>query len=263
MEIDQLFVLFFIGVVSIAANFLGFLSFSGAAAAFFTGIFIALGFGINGLVLLGIFFLTSSLLSKYKQKRKIFLGELHEKGSRRDWAQVAANGGLAALAGLANFLFPTPAWIVIFSISLASANADTWASEIGTLSKKRPFSVKNFQRVPWGTSGAISGLGTFASAVGSLLIAVTAHMLFKLEWELTLITFLLGLAGSVLDTFLGAHIQTMYKCRICRLQTEKTIHCATPTAKVSGYDWVNNDAVNFLSSFIASLMGIILYMIFS
>lgn len=262
MEIDQLSIVFFIGIVSAAAKFLGLLSISGSVAAFFIGIFIMLGFGLDGLVLMGVFFLTSSLWSRYKQTRKKFLGELHEKGSTRDWAQVAANGGTAALIGLVNFMFPHPAWILAFSISLASANADTWASEIGTLSKKSPLSVKTLQRVPRGTSGAISGLGTFASAAGSLLIALTAKMLFSLEWEWTLGVFFFGLAGSILDSILGAYIQAMYNCKVCGLQTEKVIHCAKPTAKVSGSDWFNNDVVNFFSCFITSLMGTILYMFF-
>ncbi|HAQ06622.1 MAG TPA: DUF92 domain-containing protein [Bacillus bacterium] len=262
MEIDQFSMLFFIGIVSVAAKYFGLLSLSGAAAAFFTGFFIMMGFGINGLVLMGVFFLTSSLWSRYKRTRKKFLGELHEKGSTRDWAQVVANGGTAGLLGLGHLLLPHPAWILAFAISLASANADTWASEIGTLSKRNPLSVKSLQRVPRGTSGAISGLGSFASAAGSLLIALVAYMLFRLEWELALVIFLFGFAGAVLDSFLGAHFQAIYNCRVCGLQTERIIHCNKPTAKVSGYDWINNDIVNFFSCFITSIVGTIVYMVF-
>jgi uncharacterized protein (TIGR00297 family) len=262
LETELFLVIIFIGFVAISAKFSKLLSLSGAAMAFFTGLFIWAGFGLGGLILLGIFFLTSSSLSKYKRNRKGYLEELHAKGSERDWAQVAANGGTAALAGIANFLSPDPVWHVIFSISLASANADTWASEIGVLSKTQPLSIGNFKRVPRGTSGAVSGLGTIAAAAGSLLIAISALFLFSIEWESATIIFLLGFAGSLLDTLLGAHYQARFKCAGCGLSTEKTFHCSRQTAKVSGYSWLNNDAVNFLSCFIASLMGMVIYKLF-
>jgi uncharacterized protein (TIGR00297 family) len=261
VEVEQLSLVLFVGIATIAAYVLGHLSLSGSVAAFITGFSILLGYGMNGLLLLGVFFITSSLLSKYKRKHKEFLGEVHEKGSTRDWEQVAANGGIAALASLAQFLFPNPVWLIAFSISLASANADTWASELGTLSKKRPVSLKNLQRVPQGTSGAISGIGTLASAGGAMIIALSFYILFGFEWNSAVVIFVFGLVGTMIDSLFGALFQEQYKCKCCSLQTEKTVHCSVRTEKISGIVWMNNDAVNFLSCFIATLMGIIIYMV--
>lgn len=261
MGIEQLTIVFIIGMAAITAFFMSLLSLSGSIAAFSTGLFISIGFGIDGLIVLGIFFLTSSLLSKFKESQKEFLGELHEKGSKRDWAQVAANGGTAALAGIGYFLSPSPMWIYVLSISLASANADTWASEVGTLSKKLPISIKTFQRVPRGTSGAVSELGTLAAAGGSAVIALTASLIFSLGWKGTLIIFLFGMVGTTLDSLFGAWVQEQYRCDVCRLQTEKTVHCQKPTSRISGFKRIDNDAVNFLSCFSASLMGIIIYIV--
>ena len=259
MEIDQLLVIGFIAIFSAASGFFKLLKPSGAFAAFLTGLFVWAGFGLKGLTLMGVFFLTSSLLSRYKRKVKEHLGEIHEKGSARDWAQVAANGGTAAVAGLANFISPDPVWLLVLAISLASANADTWASELGVLSKQQPISIKSFKRVPRGTSGAISGFGTAATAAGSLLIAAAAWFLFDEGPVWVLFVFLFGVAGSLLDTLLGAYIQASFECIRCNLITEKLTHCSTPTKKVSGFTRINNDAVNFISCFTAAIMGMTLY----
>ncbi|WP_213368596.1 DUF92 domain-containing protein [Mesobacillus boroniphilus] len=259
MEIDQLLVIGFIALFAAVSGYLQLLKPSGAFAAFLTGMFIWAGFGLNGLLLMGVFFLTSSLLSRYKSKRKEHLGELHEKGSARDWAQVAANGGTAALAGLANFISPDPIWLIVLAISIASANADTWASELGVLSRQQPVSIKSFKMVPRGTSGAVSGFGTAASAAGSVLIALTSGYLFGEGPAWILSVFLFGVAGALLDTLLGAYIQAGFKCVRCNLFTEKLTHCSMPTKQVSGFTRINNDVVNFISCFSAAIMGMALY----
>ncbi|UYZ20769.1 DUF92 domain-containing protein [Mesobacillus jeotgali] len=259
METDQLLVIGFIAIFSAASGYFKFLKPSGAFAAFLTGLLIWAGFELKGLILLGVFFLTSSLLSRYKSKVKEHLGEIHEKGSARDWAQVAANGGTAALAGLANFISPDPVWLIVLAISIASANADTWASELGVLSKQQPVSIKSFKRVPRGTSGAISGFGTAATAAGSLVIALTAGYLFGMGSGGVFLVFLFGLAGSLLDTLLGAYLQAGFQCVRCHLPTEKMIHCSSPTKQISGFSRINNDAVNFISGFTVAIMGMSLY----
>lgn len=53
-----------------------------------------------------------------------------------------------------------------FMVCLASSNSDTWASEIGSLSRKKPIYIRTFKRIERGTSGAISGLGTVAAFAG-------------------------------------------------------------------------------------------------
>ncbi|WP_170169104.1 DUF92 domain-containing protein [Mesobacillus subterraneus] len=261
METDQLLAVAFIALIAAASVYFKLLKTSGAFAAFVTGLLVWIGFGINGLLLMGIFFLTSSLLSRYKRKKKEELGEIHEKGSARDWVQVAANGGTGAIAGLANFIEPNFIWLIMFAIALASANADTWASELGVLSKKQPMSVKAFKRVPRGTSGAVSGFGTLASVAASLLIATSAYSLFEIEPAWVFGIFFGGMAGTALDTLMGAYFQAGFKCAECGLHTEKTVHCAKITEKVSGYAVINNDAVNFLSCFTAAILGMIVYMV--
>lgn len=181
------------------------------------------------------------------------------KGSQRDWQQVLANGGGAAAASFLYAVNPLPIWIVAFCTFLASSNSDTWASEVGTLSRKRPLSIRNFTFVPKGTSGAVSLLGTGAGACGAMLMAMLAFFLFPISYATALIIFLFGFFGNVVDTILGAFFQASYRCQHCRLETEKLEHCGMKTTKVRGYSILNNDLVNFLSGFIAAVSGVMVY----
>jgi uncharacterized protein (TIGR00297 family) len=229
---------------------------SGAIAAFFTGVLVYLGLGLNGLLILGLFFVSSSMWSKVKSKKKQRAEEILVKGSQRDWQQVLANGGLAALSSALYYISSDPLWMLGFCITIAAANSDTWASEVGSMSKSRPYYIRTLKRAERGTSGAVSPLGTFASIVGSFLIAYTAFFLFQLQvYELLLIT-ILGYIGNVIDTLLGAFIQAQYQCPTCGLKTERRLHCGKNTTLIKGSSFFDNDVVNFMSGFISLLIGI-------
>ncbi|WP_400242384.1 DUF92 domain-containing protein [Niallia sp. JL1B1071] len=226
---------------------------SGAIAAFFVGIGIALGFGYKGLLILGAFFVSSSMLSKYKSKTKKSMEKKTQKGSTRDWLQVMANGALAAVVGIIYYFTKESMWIAVFAILLAAANSDTWASEIGSLSKRRPLSIRTFKAAETGTSGAVSILGTFAGLAGSFLIALIATLLFPIQlWGFFLI-FLFGFLGNVVDTLLGAFIQVEYQCPVCGQMVETRIVCHQNVVKMKGFPLFNNDMVNVLSGFFAAL----------
>ena len=77
------------------------LSGSGVSGAVLVGTAI-FGFGgwVRGLLLIA-FFMSSSLLSHYHDRRKAALAEKFAKGNRRDLGQTLANGGMAALLALA------------------------------------------------------------------------------------------------------------------------------------------------------------------
>ncbi len=253
--VNMILYIFFIFATVFSGYFFRFLTLSGAVTAAVVGGSVALGFGWKGLVLLGLFFSTSSLWSRFKQNVKSQIEQKNAKGSRRDWQQVLANGGVAALTSLLFFYYGHPIWLLAFSISIASANSDTWASEIGTLSKHPPLFIRTFKRSETGTSGAISLLGSFAALWGALLIAVFSTFLFNLDLQYFTFIFLFGFLGNVLDTIIGAFLQATYLCPICFAETEKTTHCAQPTTLKRGIFIMNNEAVNFLSGLLASIVG--------
>lgn len=247
---------------AILGYFLKLLTNSGALAAIVVGVCISLGFGWKGLLLLGFFFISSSLLSKYKKKQKQLIEERHEKGSTRDWQQVFANGGLPALFSILYLIFPSTVFFIAFTITLASANSDTWASEIGSLSKRKPLSIKEFKRVDPGTSGAMSLLGTTAALVGALSIAFIAMLSYSLPFSLMAIIFVFGFLGNIFDTIMGAYIQVTYRCQVCRMTVESKWHCGKKTIQLNGSSMVNNDFVNLSSSVLASLLGIVFFVYF-
>jgi uncharacterized protein (TIGR00297 family) len=256
MLFDFLWLSAFVLLASILSLKLRLLAPSGSIAAAAAGICIAFGTGWRGLALLGLFFLTSSLWSVYKKKQKTAMEEKQGKGARRNWLQVAANGGLAAVFSIIYAFDPQIMWLSAFSISLASANSDTWSSEIGALSKSYPISIRTWRKAAAGTSGAVSVLGSAAGAAGSLVIAGGAGLLFSFPSGHMMAIFLFGCIGNILDTFIGAYWQASYRCAYCGADIEKSKHCGSRAELVSGYRWMTNDAVNFASGSAAALLGI-------
>jgi uncharacterized membrane protein len=58
------------------------------------------------------------------------------------------------------------------------------------------------------------------------------------------------------DSALGASIQGRFRCSRCGLGSERRMHrCGTPTDRVGGVAWLNNDGVNALATGIGALGG--------
>src|SRR6188768_1917007 len=97
---------------------------SGAVAALLVGMLVVAGTGLPGLLALGAFFITSSLISRRSERYEP--AWLDAPGHRRDATQVAANGGIAAIGGLIGLAGHPEPGLVIVTCSLAAAAADTW-----------------------------------------------------------------------------------------------------------------------------------------
>lgn len=253
MNMLQFFIGFTLAIlVSLAAYRAHTLNRSGAVGAALLGtIFFGLG-GLTWSILLLTFFITSSLLSKVFSKRKASLDEKFSKGSQRDILQVFANGGIAGIFVLLNLAFPNQAWTWLGCAgALAAANADTWATELGVLSKSAPRLILNGKTVERGTSGGISLTGTLAALTGSALLGLLAALLWPGNSLLTALLWILGvslagLLGSLIDSALGASLQAIYYCPTCKKETERhpTHLCGASTSQIRGLPWMNNDWVN-------------------
>ena len=238
----------------------------GALAAAVMGTLI---FGLGGLpwaALLLTFFITSSGLSRAFLQHKSSLNEKFSKGSRRDWAQVAANGGLGALLILFQIAFQGQVWPWwAYAGALAAVNADTWATELGTLSAMSPRLITTGKKVENGTSGGITLVGTFATLIGAALIGGVAEFFpaqagitTALEGGILLGAIAVsGLLGSLFDSFLGATLQAIYHCPTCEKETERHPHhtCGTRTVRTRGLPWLNNEGVNFAASLVGALIA--------
>ncbi|MBG0786704.1 MAG: DUF92 domain-containing protein [Anaerolineaceae bacterium] len=256
------------------------LSLSGAIAAGALGTIV---FGLGGvawaLVLLT-FFVTASGLSVVFKGRKSRIADDFAKGSRRDAGQVAANGGISGVLALSYFLLNLvtpqhpllPALWLGFAASLAAANADTWATELGVLNPHQPISLRTCKRVPSGTSGAISWVGTLAALAGSAVVAGVAVLTGLAGWapagglslggQFVLIS-LAGLLGAMVDSTLGAWIQAMYYCPTCQKDTERhPLHsCGTETTLARGIKWLQNDWVNAACTLSAAAAAVVIKLI--
>jgi uncharacterized protein (TIGR00297 family) len=253
--------------VSIAAVFgrvslgLKFLSPSGAVCAF---LFAANIFSMGGLkwtVPVFTFFFLSSILSKIGKARKKKFDLIFEKGSQRDMGQVLANGGVVWLLMIwDSFVMTDGAHLWLYAAylgSTAAVQADTWATEIGTMIRNpKPISIVTFKPVTAGTSGGITLSGTSGAFLGTVVIWVSAYLITpETLVQIGIVTsFLLvtvsGVVGSLVDSYLGATVQAMYFDPIRNKETERT-HSVTESGErvanklIKGYEWIENDLVNF------------------
>jgi uncharacterized protein (TIGR00297 family) len=232
---------------------------SGALAAVLVGTVIFGAGGWQWAVLLLAFFISSSLLTRAFKDRKRAVNQVYAKSGARDAGQVLGNGALATLFAGLNYFFPhypydSLLWIG-FAASLAAANADTWATELGVLNPHPPRLITNFKPVEPGSSGGISPVGTLAALAGAALIGLLAALLVPVvrlplvtdSWLLGSMITVAGLLGSLCDSLLGATVQAIYWCPTDQKETERhPLHtCGTPTTLLRGWPWLGNDRVNF------------------
>jgi len=141
---------------------------------------------------------------------------------------------------------------------------DTFSSELGMLSKSQPFLISApWRKVPCGTNGGVTLLGTLWGAIGGaviglaiLIIDTTTGMVVQPK-ETIIFGILCGLFGSLFDSLLGATLQSSYydddkKLTYCEKQEEvnnKSIK------HISGFDVLTNAQVNLVSVIIITIIG--------
>ena len=228
----------------------GSLTVSGAAAAALVGIGILGGSGWPGAAALAAFFVSSNIVSRLGPMRPV-TGDA--KGDRRDYRQVLANGGPAALGALVGRHDPSLAsWLV--TASLAAAAADTWATSVGAWSRTSPRHLLTWQPVPAGTSGGVTGLGCLGALVGALIVAASGALVGHDSrlWTAAAI----GFGGMIVDSALGAAAQGHFRCPSCGEPSEWPVHrCGRATSLEGGWRWLDNDGVNAVATALAALAG--------
>lgn len=239
-------------VVAGVARRAGSLSAGGARAAAVVGTCTALA-GWAWAILLIVWFAASSALTRLGRTRKVarVRGVVADPLARDAW-QVAANGGVFAAAALAGTLAGDARWHLAALGALAAAAADTWATEIGTLWGGTPRSILTGRALAVGASGGVTVTGTAASTVAATLVALAAPLLLPATAFGSgpfLAVLCGGLAGSLLDSMLGASLQARRRCAGCGTLTERAVHgCGAPTAHAHGLRWMTNDTVNLLAA---------------
>jgi uncharacterized protein (TIGR00297 family) len=171
--------------------------------------------------------------TRFGKASKQQLGVAEDKRGRNA-AQVAANLGAAGLAAAFSLMHPLPgSWYSVMVVAaLAEATADTLASELGEVVGGEPLLVTTFRRVAPGTDGAVSLAGTVAGISGALLVVAVSWATLKLSVADTSAAALGAVGGLFVDSLLGATLERR--------------------------GWLNNDAVNFVSTLAAALIAILL-----
>ncbi|MBC7087977.1 MAG: DUF92 domain-containing protein [Tissierellales bacterium] len=237
------------------------LSISGAISAIILGTVIYSFGSIYHFLILITFFISSSLLTKYKENVKSKYEIINQKSGKRDFTQVLANGAMGFIFVILEYIYNSPVFFLAFCVSFAISTSDTWASEIGILSKKNPIKIITLKPVPKGLSGGVSPVGLFASFLGAGLISILAFIFsFVLYKDLNqsiyfmFISLILGFLGSIIDSILGATLQAQYFDEETQSLTEKKINSNKNARKVRGIGIIDNNMVNFLSNLIASML---------
>ena len=236
------------------------LTLAGYAFAIVLALGLYLAGGVQFIVLLLVFFISSTLLSKFKTSIKHVLeARLSPKGNRRDHMQLLANGGPALIMALLFVLLKDHVYSMAVSAAFAASNADTWASELGILSKSGPVSFVSGKPVKRGLSGGVTLAGFAASLAGAALIALVASLFAirtlpagSLTIHFLMIT-LAGLSGSLIDSLLGDTLQSKYLDHEGEI-SEKSHSGGKPHKLHRGLAFVNNDLVNFVSGLLAALI---------
>ncbi len=253
-------------IVSLFAFKKGSLTLSGMIASVILG---TLLFGFQSatiyMSLVG-FFISSSFLSKISKfmggKENEEIEKRLEKSDKRDYTQVIANGGVGLICAVLFQMTSVTLFKLGAVIAIAAANADTWASEIGVLSKDIPINILSKTPVSKGLSGGVTKLGFMASFAGALFIAFIntffsiGTMSFYISiLHLSLVAFF-GFLGSIIDSILGEVFQAKYQNPQTNELTEKTYELGQ--RPVSGIKIVTNNVVNFISGLIATGLGMLI-----
>jgi uncharacterized protein (TIGR00297 family) len=195
-------------VVAIAGYRARTVSISGAIVGALIGIVIYTATGSRGWLLLLLTFVAASASSRLGLRRKTLLGIAEERGGRRGAGNAIANTGVAAIcAGLALLTPHAHLAMLAFVTALAAGGSDTIASEVGKAIGRRTWSITSLQRVPPGTSGAMSVEGTLAGIAGALVLGLAGVLLGLIPAGALILVVVGSTLGSLLESWLGATLE--------------------------------------------------------
>lgn len=174
--------------------------------------------------------------TKFGRRRKEAMGTAEGRHGRTA-AQVAANLGVAGVVTIPQVAYwlagpasaPDHVMLTVMLAAMAEATADTMSSELGQVLGGVPRLITSFAQVPAGTDGAISLAGTLAGCAGAAVVTAVGWVVLPLNRAEAGIALACGVAGLFADSLLGA----------------------VPERR----GWLNNDAVNALSTAAAAALA--------
>jgi uncharacterized protein (TIGR00297 family) len=205
---------------------------AGVVHSWVLGTIVYSAFGPGGYLLVCLYFLLGSLVTKVKLAQKQSEGIAEARSGRRSPGSVWGSG-LAGTACGAMALLTGDVWLwqVGFAASFVSKFSDTVSSEIGKAYGKTTYLVTNFKKVPRGTEGAVSLEGTAAGAAAALLFAVIARLVKLVDGTGIVAVTIAAIVANLIESYIGATVQGRVR-------------------------WLTNDLVNALQISIAAILAI-------
>ncbi|XP_076904794.1 protein VTE6, chloroplastic-like [Bidens hawaiensis] len=216
------------------------LSLPGIGAAFLLGTLIWRAFGPSGFLLVAVYFVIGTGVTKVKMAQKEAQGVAEKRKGRRGPGSVigsSAAGCVCALLSVYGGGDKTFARLceLGFVASFCTKLSDTVSSEIGKAYGKTTYLVTTFKVVPRGTEGAVSVEGTVAGVLASILLASVACFLGEIKMAEAVICVLASQIANVGESVIGAVLQDK-----------------------EGFKWLNNDAVNVINISLGCILAILI-----
>lgn len=176
---------------------------TGLFSAALVGIILLVFADARWFIIMLAFFILGSSATKYKFEYKKRIGVEQGQSGARGYRNVFANGIVAAAAAVLFGVFQQPVFVVMYVGCVATAAADTLASEIG-VTGGIPRLITSLKKVPIGTNGGITLTGEAVALFGGFAVSLVAFLLGVITLPMLAICTLAGFVGTNIDSLAGA-----------------------------------------------------------
>jgi uncharacterized protein (TIGR00297 family) len=152
------------------------------------------------------FFIIGSVSTRYKYEFKKRIGVEQGRSGARGYRNVFANGIVAAAAAVLYGVFVRPEFIVLYVGCVATAAADTIASEIGVCGGI-PHMITTFKKVPIGTNGGVTATGELVALFGGFVVCLVSLLFNVITPGMLVLCTIAGFVGSNIDSIIGATLE--------------------------------------------------------